>query len=215
MRDLLIVGSGGFSRETAELVRAINDAGPAWRLLGFLDDDPAKRGTPVQGLPVLGPAEAVHDHPAAQVVVGIGSPRDNTARERVTGRLGLPPERYATLVHPTAVVSRSSTLGPGTVVGALTVLTASVTVGAHVAISPHVVLTHDDVVEDFVTFAAGVRVAGAVRIGACAYVGAGALIREGLTVGARSLVGMGAGVVKDVPPGEVWAGTPARFLRAN
>lgn len=44
--------------------------------------------------------------------------------------------------------------------------------------------------------------------------GAGSLVREYTTVGAWSLTGMGSTVLADVPPGEVWAGSPARRLRA-
>lgn len=47
-----------------------------------------------------------------------------------------------------------------------------------------------------------------------AYVGSGALVREGTTVGAWSQIGMGSNVLGDVPPGEVWVGSPARRLRA-
>jgi acetyltransferase-like isoleucine patch superfamily enzyme len=94
------------------------------------------------------------------------------------------------------------------------VLTAAVRVGAHVAVMPHVVLTHDDVVEDHVTLASGVRLGGGVRLERGAYVGSGALVRERTTVGAWSLIGMGSAVLGDVPPGEVWVGSPARRLRA-
>lgn len=213
MRDLIVVGSGGFSRETVELVAAINEIQPAWRVLGFVDDSASLHGAKIDGVPVLGPLEAVHDLPDAYVVVGTGSPKDYASRYRITGRLNVPPERYPRLVHPAAVVSRSVTLGPGTIVQACSVLTAAVTVGAHVIIGPHVVLAHDVVVEDFATFAAGARLAGGVQVGQGAYIGAGALVREHLTIGSWSLVGMGAGVMRDVPPLEVWAGTPARRLR--
>jgi len=40
-------------------------------------------------------------------------------------------------------------------------------------------------------------------------------VREGVTVGAWSLIGMGSVVLRDVPPGEVWIGGPARFLRST
>ena len=94
------------------------------------------------------------------------------------------------------------------------VLTAAVRVGAHVAVMPQVVLTHDDVVEDFATLASGVRLGGGARLERGAYVGSGALVREGTTVGAWALSGMGSAVLGDVPPGEVWVGSPARRLRA-
>nr|BFE34439.1 acetyltransferase [Actinomadura rugatobispora] len=187
---------------------------PAWRLLGFADDDFDRRGTAVDGVPVLGDAEeTAKAHATARLAVCTASPRDPSVRRRIVRRLGLPARRYATLVHPAAWVSPSSRVGPGSVVLAQTVLTASVRVGAHVAIMPHVTLTHDDQVEDFVTIASGVRLGGGVRVGFGAYLGAGALVREGVSIGAGALVGMGSVVLRDVPPGEVWAGSPARLLR--
>src|SRR5262249_35477553 len=93
------------------------------------------------------------------------------------------------------------------------VLTADARIGAHVAVMPQVVVTHDDVVDDHATIASGVRLGGGVHVARGAYLGAGALVREGLTIGEWSLVGMGSAVLRDVPAGEVWAGSPARFLR--
>jgi sugar O-acyltransferase (sialic acid O-acetyltransferase NeuD family) len=209
---LLLVGSGGFARETLELVRAINRSSPQWEVLGFLDDDEARHGAEVLGARVLGPCEAARDHADALVVACVASPADPPRRLRLVERLDLPPERYATLVHPAAVVPESAALGPGTVIHAATVLTADVTLGAHVAVMPAVVLTHDDVVGDGATFGAGVRLAGNVTIGRAAYVGSGALVRENLEIGEAAVVGMGAVVTAPVPAGEVWAGVPARPL---
>ncbi|WP_328303017.1 NeuD/PglB/VioB family sugar acetyltransferase [Streptomyces sp. NBC_00435] len=217
--SLLIVGAGGFARETAQAVRAAGAADlaagrvPRWRLAGHLDDDPALHGREVDGVPVLGGSGLVRERPDARVVVCVGSPRDYGVRARLVRRLALPESRYATVVHPTAALSGSSVVGPGSVLLAHCVLTAAVRVGAHVAVMPHVVLTHDDEVGDFATLASGVRLGGGVRLGRGAYVGAGALVREYTTVGAWSLTGMGSTVLADVPPGEVWAGSPARRLR--
>ncbi|GIH12928.1 acetyltransferase [Rugosimonospora africana] len=219
--DLLIAGAGGFARETVSAVRAINEAAnhatdevrPAFRLLGFLDDDPALHGTGRAGLTVLGGLSTVYDHPDAMVVVCVGNPRDYAARARVVNRLALPDHRYATIVHPSASVGTGCAVGPGSVLLAGAVLTAEVTVGAHVSVMPQAVLTHDDVVEDYATIASGVRLGGAAWLEPGVYLGAGALIREGVRIGAGSLIGMGAVVLRDVPPGEVWAGNPARRLR--
>src|SRR4051812_44280344 len=76
VRPLLLVGAGGFARETAEAVRAVNAVRPTWDLLGFLDDDPARHGVLFGGAPVLGPIEAVHHHPPAPVLLCTGRPGD-------------------------------------------------------------------------------------------------------------------------------------------
>jgi len=216
LRDLVIVGAGGFARECAAALPNFRAAhgSSGWRLLGFADDDPARHGTEVDGLPVLGAAEIVHERPDARVVVCTGSPTNWWSRAAIVARLGLPEHRWATLVHVTATVPDTCDVGPGAVLMAQTVLTTAVRVGAHVHAMPHVVLTHDDDIGDFATIAAGVRLAGGVRVGRRAYLGAGALVREYRVIGAGSLVGMGSVVTRDVPPAEVWAGVPARRLRA-
>lgn len=209
-RRLLLLGAGGFARETLELVRAINRPAPTWQVVGLLDDDPRLHGSMIHGVSVIGPTEAVHDHPGAFVTASVASPADPMRRLALVSRLGLPAERYAKLVHPAAIVPESASIGLGSMLHALTVLTTDVELGAHVAVMPAVVLTHDDVARDGVTFGAGARVAGGVTIGRGAYIGAGALLRERVVVGAGAVIGMGAVVTRTVPDGEVWIGTPAR-----
>lgn len=213
MRDLVIVGAGGFARETAAAVRAVNERRPTWRLRGFLDDDPALHGTRRAGLAILGGVDRLAEMPTTAAVVCVGNPGDYAARQRIVHRLGLPTERYATIIHPAASVGTGSSVGPGTVLLAGVVLTADVTVGAHVAVMPQVVLTHDNRVADYVTLAAGVRLGGGAVLRTGAYLGSAALLRQAVTVGEWSLVGMGSVVLRDVPPGEVWVGNPARRLR--
>ena len=213
--DLVIVGAGGFGRETAQAVYDLNRNGAAWRLLGYIDDNPARHGTTIDGTMILGGRGEIRRWPDAAVVVCTGRPGDYVSRIRIVGDLGLQPERYATIVHPTAAVSASSSIGHGCILLAHVALTAAVRVGAHVAIMPHVTLTHDNVIDDFATLASGVRLGGGARVERAAYLGAGALIRENRTVGAFSLVGMGAVVTQDVPARQVWAGVPAHYIRAT
>jgi sugar O-acyltransferase (sialic acid O-acetyltransferase NeuD family) len=213
MRDLLLVGAGGFGRETAQTVHALNQAGARWRLLGYIDDGVERHGTAVEGSLILGGRQLIGGMPEASVVVCTGRPTDYGSRSRIVRDIALPPERYATIIHPTVALSLSSSVGVGSVLLAHVTLTAAVRIGAHVAVMPHVTLTHDDQVDDFATIASGALLGGGVRVQTGAYVGSGAVIGEGRTIGAHSLVGMGSVVTHDVPPGEVWAGVPARYLK--
>jgi len=70
-------------------------------------------------------------------------------------------------------------------------------------------------VADFATISAGVTILGLVSIGAGAFVGGGSAIAPYVTVGESALVGMGAVVVRNVAPGSVVAGNPARALAAS
>lgn len=215
MPDLLIVGAGGLARETLGVVAASNRGGSRWRVVGLVDDNPQLHGKAVGGATVVGGLDAITRFPQAQVVLCTGRPDDPASRWRLAAALDLPPDRYATLVHPAASLADSVSVGQGSIVFPGVAATADVRIGGHVVLMPSVTLTHDDVVESHATCGAGVRLAGRVRVETGAYLGAGALVRQDVAVGAWSLVGMGAVVLGDVPPSEVWVGAPARFLRPN
>jgi sugar O-acyltransferase (sialic acid O-acetyltransferase NeuD family) len=215
LTPLLIVGAGGFGRETAAAVHCINAVRPQWDLLGFVDDDPELLGREFEGARVLGPVDTgIAASPSARVVVCTGRPDNYFSRSAIVRRLRLAPDHYATIIHPSASIAPTAVIGHGSVVLAGTVVTAQSRIGDHVAVMPLVAITHDDEIGDFVTLASGVRLGGGVRIELGAYVGAGALVRDALTVGAWSLVAMGAVVTRSVPPAELWAGLPARRRRA-
>lgn len=213
-QPLILLGSGGFAREVAAAVAAINTFSPEWNLLGFLDDNPVLHGAEVANLPVLGPLEWAQDHRDVMVVACMGSPKNYACRKTVVDRLDIEQQRYATLVHPGASVGNSCTLGVGSVLLAGAVLTADVRVGSHVTVMPHALLTHDNRVDDFASLTGGVKFAGGVHIEEGAYIGAGAMVDAGVTVGAWSQIGSASLVRHDVPAGQVWLGTPARFHRA-
>lgn len=205
---IAIAGAGGFGRETAEALRDLYPDSDVFA--GFLDD--AMPGLLIADR-VLGSIELIHDLPDVRLLVCVGNPRNYFARAEIVERLGLPERRYATVVHPFAQLSRSSTVGAGSVLLAGVVLTADATVSRHVAVMPHAVVTHDVVVRDYATLASGVKLGGGVVVDEGAYLGAGAMVREGVHIGAWSQIGMGSVVLRDVPEFEVWVGNPARKLR--
>lgn len=209
-RPLLLLGAGGLTRETLVAVRAQPDV---WRPIGVLDDDPVLHGENVDGVPVLGSTDRVHDYPEAAVVPCVASAQRPTARLRLTERLGLLSDRWATVVHPAAEIAPGTRLGEGSVLLAGVVVTTAITIGAYFVAMPHVLLTHDDELAEGVTMSGKAALAGGVRVGAGAYLGQGALVREKLTIGDGAVIGMGSVVLEDVPSGQTWAGVPARKLR--
>ena len=207
---IILVTAGGLARETASACLH-----PCWSggpLLGYLDDDPAKAGTTIAGLPVLGALQSVGEHPEAKLVVCAGQ---GASRRSIVGRLaelGIGDDRYATIVDPSVHVPASCTVGVGSILLGGTVLTAGVRVGAHVVCMPNVVLTHDDVLSDFATLAAGVVLGGTVHVGEAAYLGMNASVRQQRSVGAEATLGMGSVLLSDQPAETIWAGVPARSL---
>ena len=210
--DLILIGAGGSAGDIVWMVEELNRISPRWRLRGFLDDDPAKQGTSVCGLPVLGPIAAAVDHDGARFVVGIAHYRRPLVRAAIAERLNLPRERFATLVHPSASVSPHASVGVGCLVFQNVLICHAASVGDHAFLSPYSIVSHDAVVEDGSTMAPGALLCGGVRLGAGAYAGAQCVIKDGITIGPGAVAGIGSVVIRDVEAHGIVVGNPARSI---
>lgn len=119
---------------------------------------------------------------------------------------------FFSVVHPAAVVAKTSKLGYGSLLAALSIVGPDVTVGCHCIVNHAAVIDHDCNVGDFVHIAPHVSLGGGVRIGKGVLIGSGAVVLPGLEVGDYAVVGAGAVVTKNVSAGTVVAGNPARIL---
>lgn len=137
---------------------------------------------------------------------------DPAARRRLAGRCAASGVQPLTVSAPDLLVMDDVAIGDGALVSPHVVFTSNIRVGRQFHCNIYSYVEHDCVIGNFVTFAPGVRCNGNVTIGSNVYVGAGAMIRQGLTIGSGAVIGMGAVVVKDVAPGQVVAGNPARPL---
>lgn len=210
---IVILGAGGTSLDILDFIQDLNDERPTYEVLGLLDDNPALQGASFHGVPLLGSLDQVSRFDGALFANGLGSPRSFRLREALLERLGLGRERFATIIHPTARISRTAAIGLGGVIYPHVSVLANVRVGDHVTVLANSVLNHDVEVGDFTIVTSGVNVSGRVRIGRACYIGTGTAIIQDCAIGEGSMVGMGSVVLGDVPANRVVVGNPARVLR--
>ncbi|QXD14331.1 acetyltransferase [Rhodocaloribacter litoris] len=207
MEPLVIVGAGGFGRETAALVEAINRHTPAWTLQGFVDDDPALAGQSRLGYPLLGDVDWLLRQEGLHYVLAVGNPQ---IRRRLARRLAGAPLSPARLVHPEASVHPSSSLGAGSIICRGVTVTVDARIGTHVLLNLHSTVGHDAILGDYTTVHPGVHVSGHARTGAAVELGTGCVLLPGVHVGDETRVGAGAVVVRDLPENITAVGVPAR-----
>ncbi len=216
MKKIVILGTGGNCTDILDTLLDINDAqeNPAYECTGFLDDNPEKWGQSFHGVKVLGPLLQAKELNDCSFVFGIGSASNFWRRKVILETAGIEnDERFETIIHPTASVSRMATIKKGSVIFQNVTITSNATIGRHVYILPNSIISHDDVIGDFTCITGGACISGNVHIGQSCYIGANAAIRDGIIIGDNCLIGMGSIVTKDIPENNVVVGNPARFLR--
>ena len=123
--------------------------------------------------------------------------------------------KFATIIHPTARISKRSSVKEGSILSCGTVIAYNTTVGKHVIINRGSTIGHDTKIKDYVTIAPGVNIAGAVTIGNSTYIGIGATVLDKIRIGNHVIIGAGAVVTKDVPDRVQVIGIPARITKEN
>lgn len=213
--DVIIIGAGGFGREVADVIEAVNAsaADPVWNLVGIVDDSPSETNLERlthRSIEYLGSlAAAMASQSQAHYLIGIGNP---DVRRDVAQQLDQAGFMAATLVHPAASLGSHVSLGSGTIVCAGVRVTTNITIGRHVHLNLNSTIGHDSTVGDYVSVNPLASISGDCVLEDSVLIGVSASVINGRTVEAGSIVGGGACVVKDVRAGSTVAGVPAKPL---
>lgn len=200
-KKLIIIGASGHGKVLLDI--ALKNE---YEVLGFLDDNEAVKE--LAGYPVLGKVTQASSYSdEIEFIIGIGS---NAIRKRIATECCF---KWATLIHPRAVIGHGVTIGEGTVVMANAVVNPFATVGKHCIINTASVVEHDNRIDNFAHISPGAVLAGTVAVGEGTHIGAGAVVKNNLTIADECVIGAGAAVVKDITEKGVYAGVPAKRIK--
>lgn len=206
MKDLYIIGAGGFGREVAWCVERINDVSPTWIMKGFIDDNEKLWGKQEDCYPVLGGLDYLKKQKESYAVCAVGNAQ---IRKKIIGKLANSDIQFATIIDPSVILSKRVAIGDGTIICAGTIITVDISIGKHVIINLDCTLGHDDVIEDYVTIYPSVNVSGNVSVGECVELGTGTQIIQGKVIVPDTIIGAGTIVIKDIKDKGVYVGCPA------
>lgn len=201
---LIIIGASGHGKVIANIAK-LN----GYKEIAFLDDDTSKRNNEIYT--VLGTSKEIGKFidDNTDFIVGIGN---NTVRKKISTFMEELDIIQPVLIHPTAVIDESVTIGEGTVVMANVVVNAYAKIGKYCILNTSATIDHDCVLGDYVHISPGVNVAGTVNIGNNCWICIGCAIANNLSICNDVIIGAGTTIIRNIEEPGKYVGIPLRRL---
>ncbi len=197
MKKLSVIGTGGHAKVVIATARAAGYA-----VVAAYDDNAVRHGSKILGVPILGGTEEA-TRSGLPTVIAIGA---NRAREALA-QLAC---NWLSVIHPSAVVHESVSIGVGSVIFAGVVVQPDSVLGEHVILNTGSSVDHDCRLGDWVHVGPGARLCGGVEIGHGTLLGVGTSVIPGIRLGEWCVVGAGAAVAGSFSDESLLLGVPAR-----
>lgn len=211
-KPLIIIGGSGHGCVIEACIKDNRKHGDyEWELKGFCNDYDSE----VDGYPVLGKLTDI-PHLVEQgywFIWGIHLIGQNYKTVELYDRLQIPKDRLATVIHHTAFIDDTVTLGPGCFVMYNAYIAPRTHIGESVMIKANTNIGHDVNIGRLCHIAMGATIVSCVDIGDCADVAVAATVLAHTKIGDYAMLGASALATHNIPDGEIWSGVPAKFLK--
>ena len=209
LRELFIVGAGGFGRELYAWLRDMPECGRDWKFAGFLDDKLSALDGFKYDAGVVARVDTFEPRAGQLFACGIGNVQAKIAVCQPLIERGA---QFLTIVHPTAILGENVALGEGVVLCPRVTLSCDIKLGPMTMLNYHVTVGHDARVGSWTTLCPHCDLTGGTQVGDRTFLGSGARLIPGTRVGDDALVGAGAVVMRTVKDGQRVFGNPARVF---
>lgn len=206
MHDLVIVGAGGHAKVVVEAALVQEK----YKIIGLLSDS-AQPDEKLLGFPVKRHLEDLPKTKAA-FIVAIGDNKIRKEKFENFLQLGWEP---ATIIHPTALISRFCKIGAGSLICLRASICTDAEVAENVIINSAAIVEHECTIGAHSHVSVGVNLAGRTKIGEGCFIGISSCTIPEIKIGAWSTVGAGAAVIRDLEPNSLVGGVPAKPLRSG
>ncbi len=210
MIDLLILGSGGHSKEVYATIEDINAALPSkkYNIVGFFDDITER--TELFNFKVFKEIDDIKDK-IIKVVLGVGTPQ---AKSILIGKFKERGFAFETIIHPTTLINPFAKIGEGAIIQSYCLIHPDVCIGDYFSCNDNVQIGHDTVIGDNVHINSNVNISGGTHIGDNTFIGVKATILR-VTIGSNCIIGACSLINKDVPDFSKAIGVPAKYTPSD
>ena len=203
-KNLVLIGGGGHCKSVIDVAESAG-----YTILGILDK-PEEVGKKILAYDVIGVDDDIKNYiDKAEFIITVGFIKNPALRIKLYNKVLEAGGKFATLIAPTAHVSKYATLGMGTVVMHQAVVNAGAIIGNNVIINTFANIEHDVVIGNHSHISTGTMINGDCKVGERVFIGSQSVLANGITISEDIVIGAGAFVRKSISEKGIYTGNPA------
>lgn len=207
---VVIIGAAGDGAVLAQTIRDIARSDPNVELLGFLDDSKAE-GTLFCNAPIMGPLLSwQYLDESVQFIPALHKVKQMYSRKKLIEKLGIPDNRWATIIHPNTVIADDVEVGLGVFIASFVTVQPGAKIHNFVSVRAGANIGHDSNVGDYCYIGPNATLCGHSEMACGAHLGPNAVVTDGLRLHEFSVIAASSLVTKTVHAFDVVLGNPAR-----
>lgn len=210
MKNLIIIGVGGFAREMYWHAQNSRGFGTEWQIKGFLDGDvkllPEDYAKLPDNIPVLGDVDSYEIREDDVFTCAVGTP---AIRRKLIEKMLNRGVEFVSIIDKTAYIVPSAKIGRGVILTDRTHIDDHAMVGDFAVVNVLSGLGHDAQIGKYTCVMAYVDITGGVKIGDEVFIGGSVVITPKSVVGDGAYIGAGSVVLRKVKAGAKVFGNPA------
>lgn len=209
MKNLIIIGAGGYGREAFTLAKNSIGFDQNFVIKGYLDSDVSALDK-FQGYPPI--LDTVEEYKIEEDDVFICAIGNVAIRMKTVAEVKAKGGVFTNLIHKSAYIGDNVKLGTGIFIAYDVVISNDTTIEDYVLINSRALIGHDCKVGEYTSVGVYAFIGGGVNVGASASINANVSVRNNIVIGNNATVGMGSVAIKNVPDNATVFGNPAKKI---
>lgn len=207
LRQLIVIGSGGQAANIVNVAYSLQ-----YSIKAFVNN--GRFGQTLFDKPVIADINQIDSLTEYDFCLALG---DNYEREKYLrdALYRYPNLSFPALIHPTVSIGPFSKVGEGSIVMPNSVIGTNAAVGSFCFLGNQSCVGHDSALSDFSSLGPAATLAGYVTLGRRSVVGIGAKVRERVSIGDDVVLGANSFLNNDLPEKVIALGTPAKIKKTR
>lgn len=210
MKDLFLIGAGGFCSEVLHLIELIEEREKKWNAIYLIDDTIERFSKELRGYTVIGGLETIiKTNKEIDVVITIN---DTNARKRIVESLEKNNHvNFPNLISPLSLIdSKYLNIGYGNIIMHYVILSTQLEIGNFNSFNSYTGIGHDTRIGNFNSFGPRVAISGNVQIGNLNDFGVNSTVLQKKKIGNNNQIWLNTSILKSITDNNIYFGIPGK-----